>query len=53
MEEIQAFQELLGLFNAKGNEFVIVGAHARAHHGAPRYTGDLDIIGPTVREERR
>jgi hypothetical protein len=25
-------------------EFVIVGAHALALHGAPRFTGDLDIL---------
>ena len=43
MEEFQDFKELLGLFNSKGIEYVIVGAHALAYHGAPRYTGDLDI----------
>ena len=25
-------------------EFVVVGAHALAFHGAPRFTGDLDVL---------
>lgn len=33
---------------------MIVGAHALAFHGAPRYTGDLDVyIRPTVENGRR
>ena len=38
------FKELLELFNAHGVEYVVVGAYALAHHGVPRYTGDLDIL---------
>jgi hypothetical protein len=38
------FNEFCGLLNAHRVEFVIVGAHALAFHGAPRYTGDLDIL---------
>ncbi len=38
------FEELLALFNAKRVDYVIVGAFAPAHHGVPRYTGDLDIL---------
>ena len=38
------FNEFCGLLNAHSVEFVIVGAHALAFHGAPRYTGDLDIL---------
>ena len=38
------FNEFCGLLNARGVEFVIVGAHALAFHGAPRFTGDLDIL---------
>ncbi len=38
------FKELLGLFNSHGVEYLIVGAYALAHHGVPRYTGDLDIL---------
>jgi hypothetical protein len=42
--EIQPdFKELLGLFNAHKVEYIIVGGYALAFHGAPRYTGDIDI----------
>ena len=44
MEVSQDFRELLASFNASEVEYVIVGAHALAHHGAPRYTGDLDVL---------
>jgi len=43
--EIQAdFRELLELLNAHDVAYIVVGAHALAHHGAPRFTGDLDIL---------
>ena len=38
------FRELLALFNAHGVEYMIVGGYALAFHGAPRFTGDLDIL---------
>jgi hypothetical protein len=44
MEVEQDFRELLASFNAGGVEYVIVGAHALAHHGAPRFTGDMDVF---------
>jgi hypothetical protein len=48
------FSEFCGLLNAHHVEFVIVGAHALAFHGAPRYTGDLDIlIRPTEANAER
>ena len=37
-------REFVALLNAKGVEYLIVGAHALAHHGRPRYTGDLDVF---------
>ena len=40
-EDWRAFIESL---NSHGVEYVIVGAVALAHHGSPRYTGDLDIL---------
>jgi hypothetical protein len=40
-EEWSAFIESL---NSSGVEYVVVGAVALAHHGFPRYTGDLDIL---------
>jgi hypothetical protein len=38
------FDEFCALLTARAVEFVIVGAHALAFHGAPRFTGDLDIL---------
>jgi hypothetical protein len=38
------FKALLALFNASGVEYVIVGGYALAQHGAPRFTGDIDIL---------
>lgn len=48
MEVQQDFRDLLELFNAHNVDYMIVGAHALAFHGAPRYTGDIDIhsFGP-------
>lgn len=43
--EIQPdFQDLLALFTKHGVEYAIVGGYALAFHGAPRYTGDLDLL---------
>ncbi len=43
--EIQPdFKELLELFNANHVDYVIVGGYALAFHGAPRFTGDMDIL---------
>ena len=44
MEIQQDFKDLLELFNAHKVEYIIVGGYALAFHGAPRYTGDIDII---------
>lgn len=44
METQKDFKELLELLNAHNVEFVIVGGYALAFHGAPRYTGDLDVF---------
>lgn len=43
MEIQQDFKELLELFNAHKVEYLIVGGYALAFHGAPRYTGDMDL----------
>ena len=37
-------REFIELLNSKRVEYVVVGAHALAFHGHPRYTGDLDIF---------
>jgi hypothetical protein len=44
MEFQPDFKELLELFNAHRVEYLIVGGYALALHGAPRFTGDLDIF---------
>lgn len=47
-------KELLTLFNKKSVEYIVVGGHALAFHGAPRYTGDLDLyIRPTLANAKR
>ena len=49
MEVAPDYDEFIGCLTAHGVEFVIVGAYALAFHGAPRFTGDLDIlIRPTI-----
>ncbi|MCU0612852.1 MAG: hypothetical protein MUE60_13825 [Candidatus Eisenbacteria bacterium] len=53
MEAQPDFRELLALLNSHGVEYVIVGAHALAFHGAPRYTDDMDIYLRADRENAR
>ncbi len=38
------FKELLALLNEHKVEYLIVGGHALAFHGAPRFTGDMDVL---------
>ncbi len=38
------FKKLLELFNAHNVEYLIVGGYALAFHGAPRFTGDIDLF---------
>lgn len=43
------FDEFIAFLTVHGVEFVIVGAYALAFHGAPRFTGDLDVlVRPTL-----
>ena len=44
MEVQPDFRELLALLNDHKVEYIIIGAYALAFHGAPRYTGDIDIF---------
>jgi len=37
-------REFIALLNARDVRYVIVGAFALAHHGHPRYTGDIDFF---------
>jgi hypothetical protein len=36
--------QFIASLNSNGVEYVVVGAVALAHHGFPRYTGDLDVL---------
>lgn len=44
MEVQPDFRDLLELFNRHQVEFMLVGGYALAFHGAPRYTGDMDVF---------
>lgn len=44
MELYPEWKELFESFDARGVEYLVVGGHALAFHGAPRFTGDLDIL---------
>ena len=49
MEVAPDFDEFIACLTAHGVEFVIVGAYALAFHGAPRFTGALDVlVRPTL-----
>lgn len=37
-------REFVELLNSRGVEYVIVGGHAVAFHGHPRFTGDIDFL---------
>lgn len=54
MRLTEDYCELLSLLADCGARHVVVGAYAMAVHGAPRYTGDIDIlIEPTPENARR
>ena len=54
MDLAQDFDEFIGSLIAHGVEFVVVGAYALAFHGAPRFTGDLDVlVRPTTENGAR
>lgn len=44
MELSQDFREWLACLNATKTDYVVVGGHALAHHGCPRFTGDIDVL---------
>lgn len=48
------FEEFIGCLTAHGVEFVVVGRLRACVHGAPRFTGDLDIlVRPTLSNATR
>ena len=44
MEIYKDFKELLELLNSHKVEYLVVGGYALAFHGAPRFTGDIDLF---------
>ena len=53
MEISRDFKEWLELLNAHKVDYLVVGAHALAFHGCPRFTGDLDILAKPNPENAR
>jgi hypothetical protein len=53
MEIHNDFKELLELFNKNKVEYLIVGGYALAFHGAPRFTGDIDLFVRPARENAK
>jgi len=54
MEVQKDFKELLELLNEQKVKYIIVGGYALAFHGAPRFTGDLDIyVKPNKQNAKR
>ena len=53
MEIRNDFKELLELFNKHKVEYLIVGGYALAFHGAPRFTGDIDLFVRPVHENAK
>ncbi|MFO0760570.1 MAG: nucleotidyltransferase [Byssovorax sp.] len=40
----QDLREFVALLSSSGVDFIIVGGHAVAFHGHPRFTGDIDFL---------
>ncbi len=54
MELAPDFDEFFGSLTAHEVEFLVVGAYALAFHGAPRFTGDIDVfVRPTAANAAR
>jgi hypothetical protein len=54
MELAPDFDEFFGSLTAHEVEFLVVGAYALAFHGAPRFTGDIDVfVRPTATNAAR
>ena len=50
----QDLREFVALLNSHEAEFLVVGGHAVAFHGHPRFTGDIDfLIRPSVENATR
>jgi len=45
LAKLQAdLREFIGLLNSHKVEYLVVGGHAVAYHGHPRFTGDIDFL---------
>ncbi len=53
MEIPQDFKELLELLNRQKVKYIVVGGYALAFHGAPRFTGDLDLFVKADKQNSR
>ena len=54
MELPPDFSEFFDCLDAQRAEYLVVGAYALALHGAPRFTGDIDVlIRPTPENATR
>ena len=53
VEATKDFEELFDAFLRREVRFVMVGAHALAHHAKPRYTKDLDLFVEPSAENAR
>jgi hypothetical protein len=50
MKLSQDLREFVELLNSRKIKFVLVGGHAVAYHGFPRFTGDMDLLIDTTPE---
>ena len=54
MKLTQDLREFVASLTSRRAEFLVVGAHAVAYHGYPRFTGDIDLwVRPTLENATR
>ena len=54
MKLTKDLREFIELLNSHHVEYLLVGGHAVAYHGHPRYTGDIDfLVRPSQENTRR
>jgi len=54
LAKLQAdLREFITLLNSHNVDYVVVGGHAVAYHGHPRFTGDIDFLIRTTPENVR
>ena len=47
-------REFIALLNSHAVEYIVVGGHAVAYHGHPRFTGDIDfLVRPSAENAER